>query len=254
MGFFIDGEHGRGEFDAVLTTADAIKHTLEKLTDVYTFRVVDADSDDEIAIYTMAVKPENIIESNMSRSSIIQTYGGVVADRFGMGLPQISISGTTGFMGRRVGLEHKTGYEQMMSLRNDIFRLSEGEKTPNYWSVAQDILGEGKLQKYPRLYFYRWKTGDAYQVICTRFAFTESHQRKFLYQYQIQLAVIGHVQDRVFSYFDPIFDILQGYSYARKYVQIATTAASYALGALMLVQDFAEMFWQDSAGLGGVFT
>lgn len=253
MGFFIDGEHGRGEFDAVLTTADAIKHTLERLTDMYTFQVVDAEQNEEIAVYTMAVKPESIIETNMSRTAIVQTFGGVVADRYGMGLPQITISGTTGHMGRRVGLKHQTGYEQILTLRNDIYRLSEGETTPNYWSLEQHLLGEGKMKKYPRIFFFRWKTGDAYQVICTKFAMTETHQRKFLYQYQIQLAVIGHVRDRIFSFFDPIFDILQGYSYVRKYVGATVGAMSYCLGAMMLVQDFAEMFWQDSAGLSGIF-
>lgn len=99
-------------------------------------KVINTNSDQVLSVHTLLIAPQSYQQSEPNRSTVVQTLGGAFIDDFGLGLKQITISGTTGYSKRMVvekqPYENQNsgaatvmatdGYHAFKKLRNDIYR------------------------------------------------------------------------------------------------------------------------------------
>ena len=103
--------------------------------------------------HTLLIAPQSYQQTEPNRSTVVQTLGGAFIDDFGLGLKQITISGTTGFASRLVREEPvgsltpkaaqitaMDGYHAFKRLRDNIYRAyftsSEEQKPTDITSVG----------------------------------------------------------------------------------------------------------------------
>lgn len=171
-----------------------------------------AESDivDEIEL---KINPSQYRVSEPTRQGTTQTVSGAWVDYYGLGLPKITMSGTTGWRpgtlstkktlgsllgdialaatGKLSGVSPApTGLEDFIYLRNRIFRT--------YAILLQklNIDFSKRIESQLQLRFYAWDTQDYYIVFIDSFDLLRNAQRPLLYDYNIQMTVIGYVGDR----------------------------------------------------------
>lgn len=255
MGLHFGGSGIQGASDSINAMLDAGKHGLEHALNVITFQIVHTEGSAwtrEIAVHSLAVKPEQINEDTIPRTAITETLGGVYADLFGHGLTSVSISGTTGLMGRRVGLSMKTGLEQIQHLRNEIYEKSlirECDLKSGALGGLLGAFGVGESDKtgFPWLYYYNWKKEQYWKVVFTRFNISEAVARNRLYNYTMQFVKISDIEDEIFSLDDPVFSALLLAKKGRIFdgLHAGFDALSAVAGALDLAADMASLFSGD---------
>jgi hypothetical protein len=196
--------------------AEATKHVLAHALNQYTFQVVNGDTRREVAAITLAVKPESVETVLPSRTTVTQTVGGAFLDSFGLGLPKIRISGTTGRKSRMVTARKTlglpvplmmSGLEQIKFLRDAIFRQSHD---PSFSAAGQppkeDPRQEGTIYT---VYFYDWQMDEVYVVNIDSLRIRRSMDRNHLYAYTIEMTVLDRFDKNDVPSTDPLFSLLK---------------------------------------------
>lgn len=245
----------QGASDSINAMLDASKHFLEHALNVITFQLVRSKGrafTREIAIHSLAVKPEQIDEDTIPRTAVTETLGGVFADMFGHGLKTVTVSGTTGYMGRRVGLSMKTGLEQIQHLYDDIYENSLIHECDLKSGALGGLLGlfgvgDTDRQGFPWLYYYNWKKQQYWRIVFIHFKINEAVARNRLYTYTMQFIKISDIEDEIYSIDDPAFSALVAAKKGRVFdgINAGFDALSLVAGALDLAADMASMFKGD---------
>lgn len=189
--------------------ADAAKHIAAHALNQYTFQVVTGEGNNkrQVALMTLAVKPESVETILPSRTVVTQTVGGAFLDSFGLGLAKIRISGTTGRKSRMVGTSALSGLEQIRFLRDEIFRQSHD---PSFSAPGQpprpDPTQEGDIYT---VYFYDWQMDEAYVVNIDSLRIRRSLDRNHLYAYTIEMTVLDRLDKNDVPTLDPLFNLLK---------------------------------------------
>lgn len=140
-----------------------------------------------ISRHTLLVNPEDMSQAEPARVNVMQTLGGAYVDDFGAGLPQITISGITGYKARfnTEGL-YVDGYEEFVNFRRNIYRNFIESNNPNM-----------------SLIWYNWEDNEFYQVQPTNFRLQRNARQPLLYRYEFQFICIGR-RGTVFGIFDKL--------------------------------------------------
>lgn len=165
----------------------------------FMFEVMDPATGLPADQYVLPINPETYRISHTSRATVTQTLGGVFEDNIGIGIPRIAIAGTFGYLGTNSGGHGKSlhgspkdGWELFKEIEDIFLRFYArfGTYQPNNKSASQV-----DLSKPPELRFYNYTDEDYFVVQVNKFDITRSIQRKFLYQYDIQLTVMRRLDE-----------------------------------------------------------
>jgi phage baseplate assembly protein W len=221
------------EFDNVNQILEATYPTKNYRFEIYkiaTAKVGWASLTTVLAQVDLSINPQEYVVHEPTRQSVTQTIGGAWVDYYGLGLPRISLSGTTGWLpfSRRNDPKTKdsrtgfkpTGLIDFIMLRNLIFRqyaiLLQDSNIVNFAQRVQDQM---------QLRFYAWDTHDYYIVLIDDFSLRRSAQRPLLYDYQITMTVIGYVNHQSVKN-DPLIAIFKPYQRIDKISDSITTQLS----------------------------
>ena len=120
------------------------------------------------AQHVLTINPQNYQQSEPSRTGIYETFGGAYADSYGRSPSyQISISGHTGYRGKEA---FQSGYQEFLSLRNNIYR-------------RKDMPGA-------KVIFDNYKDNEHYVVEIMDFQLTKTTSTPVLYNYSIPMRTI----------------------------------------------------------------
>lgn len=151
--------------------------------------------------FTLPLNPSELNQDETFAISLKTTQGGTVVQHGGNRYKDLIISGTTGiapFRGaggvqKSTGkaifqpdqLKYRSGYEVFLSLRN-WFRAYYQYKNVNHTADAKKL----------RLIFRNFKDGEFLIVELIKFGLKRSSTRRYLYDYNLQFKVLGHVDFR----------------------------------------------------------
>lgn len=145
--------------------------------------------------YILPINPEVYRISHSTRAVATQTLGGVFEDNIGLGLPRITIQGTFGYLGtlnggggRHVIGVKQDGWEHYQELESVFLEFYKAFGTYNDKSEYTAIDTNKKL---PELRFFNFTDKDHFTVQLNKFDILRNTQRRFLYQYDIQMTVLG---------------------------------------------------------------
>ena len=130
------------------------------------------------------VRPEDLTRSDPSRLTVQQTLGGAWADSFGPGVPQISISGTTGW---RTDVSGSDGIARWLALKEMCF---DGWHARRAAAIAAGLDPNGV-----NLIFADALDEFAAIVAPVNCTLRRSRSRPLLIQYQMTLIVVGDASD-----------------------------------------------------------
>lgn len=152
---------------------------------------------------SLVIRPEELTRTEPSRVTVHQTLGDEKtngwADSFGVGLPTISIAGTTGWRGSSNGGD---GMELFGKLNEVVY--------VNWHAYRKEAVENGKDPSDVRLIFVDTLDSFSWEVAPMSFVLRRSKQRPLLMQYSIQLQTLsfdidGGESDDFFGFGD--FDI-----------------------------------------------
>lgn len=127
--------------------------------------------------YKFTINPDTYSQKEPNRVNVTQTKGGAFVEAFGAGLPEITISGTTGF---KVGTENpETGFEKFKELK---------ELIKSVYSSVQD--GSEITES---LFFYNYTDEEYWATYPDSFELTRSKSQPLLYHYSIHLICLGKI-------------------------------------------------------------
>jgi hypothetical protein len=136
----------------------------------------------------LVIRPEDLTRSDPSRVSVQQTLGASAwADNFGPGLPQITISGHTGW--RRTESDSDDGVARFQKL-NDLVFTQWHEK-------RKEAAKSGSDPDNIQLIFSDALDGFSVVVVPMGFTLRRSRSRPLLCQYQISMTVVNSAIDQL---------------------------------------------------------
>lgn len=167
----------------------------------------------EIEVQPLAVLPSEIGYLLPNRATVTQTPGGSWKDSYGMGLTQVTISGTFGVRQRLVGGIMKDGYRRMIEFKERIMKWSNTNLKnidPNPDTLSQmDILLVERLGDWGTLdnivfylNFYDFYQNEYFSIDLKSMQIIESTQRNNLPMYTLSLMQLGELIKTI-SY-DPV--------------------------------------------------
>lgn len=134
-----------------------------------TFEIVNTSTAQVIDRYTLLLNPTDLQQPEKARTALTNTLGGAYVDKFGRGIPEVTIQGTQGYRARK-GWEGAIldGYMAFKRLRNDIYRKFMDSTDPNL-----------------ELRWYNWEDEEYYAIMPMPDGFTlqRSAQESLLYRY-----------------------------------------------------------------------
>jgi len=138
--------------------------------------------------FILPVNPESYRIQHNARVSVVQTKGGTFTDNFGMGVAKISMQGTFGLLGSLPGGpgQHAEG------LRKDAWSLLKEAEIEVFFEFYKQFGSDANPDQAQKaqLRFYNFTDEQAFEVILHPFSVTRSTQRRFLYQYTMEMQVI----------------------------------------------------------------
>lgn len=126
-------------------------------------------------VFTFNIRPEDLVRSEPSNVSVVQTLGGAWADVNGPGLATCTISGTTGWGAG--GLPD--GFEQFKKLHNTVFE--------QYHKLRAQASAEGKDPDGIKLIFSDGLDEFVWVIAPQNFNLRRNRARPLLSQYQISM-------------------------------------------------------------------
>jgi len=130
-------------------------------------------------VFTLSIRPEDLVRSEPSNMAVVQTLGGAWADTAGPGLATCTISGTTGWGAG--GLPD--GFEQFQKLHQTVFQ--------RYHELRAKAVEEGKDPDGVKLIFSDGLNDFAWVVGPQVFNLRRNRSRPLLSQYQISLTKLA---------------------------------------------------------------
>lgn len=131
-----------------------------------------------IGFHTLLVNPEDLQIEEPSRSAVTQTLGGAFVTDFGQGLPNVTISGTTGYKTKRntegVLLD---GYEEFEKFRREIYRQFVERNDPTLYA-----------------YWYNWEDNEYYRIQPSSFRMMRNKNEPLLYRYEFRFTCLERIQ------------------------------------------------------------
>lgn len=134
----------------------------------------------------LAIRPEDLTRSDPSRLNVQQTLGGAWGDNFGPGIPQITISGTTGW--RRGVSDGLDGSERFTQLYEQVYS--------GWHKRRKDAIAAGLDPDKVQLVFADALDNFAVVVAPNNFVLRRSRSRPLLFQYQIAMTVLDQNVDQ----------------------------------------------------------
>jgi phage baseplate assembly protein W len=206
-----------------------------------------------VARVDLAINPQRYSVDEPTRQNVTQTVAGAWVDAYGLGLPQISLSGTTGWNPRRkkassaVNLAtinaaqaalptlgqtpSPTGLRDFVILRNNIFRLYAVLLTKLKLNSLKSV--QASLQ----LRFYAWDTQDYFIVLINDFKLDRNSMRPTMYDYSMPMTVIGYI-DGANALFDALAQFNNPLSRLQSILNSINNFVSTAEAVESAVQNF----------------
>lgn len=237
---------GKGAYPETLASTKEVTSTInpENWTKSfpYTFSIVDSvgsatatKSQLGFTDFPLPLNPSELTQDEAFAIKILPTQGGTVIQQNGIKYGDLVISGTTGihpFRGaggasKKTGkayfqpndLQHKSGYEVFLRLRN-WFKAYYQIKAKNPAS-----------SKNARLIFKNFKDGEFLVVELLKFGLKRSASRSFLYDYSLQFKILGRAQFKASEGAGGFFAAIDNV------VNTATDALDFARGTFLRSQD-----------------
>jgi len=133
-----------------------------------------------VARHTLLVNPSDMSVTEPARAQVTQTLGGAFVQDFGQGLPQVTISGITGYKARYNSEgELRDGFEEFRHFRDQIYRKFISENIPDYSA-----------------YWYNWEDEEYYQIQPMSFRLQRSKSEPLLYRYEFQFVCLQRAEVR----------------------------------------------------------
>lgn len=132
------------------------------------------------AFVDLVIRPEDLTISTASRMSVNQTLGGAFVDSFGAGIPQINISGHTGW--RRTQSSDEDGIARFQRMKENCFDQWHAQRQAN--------IDAGLDPNQARLIFSDALDDLSVVVAPQSFVLRRNKARPLLCQYQISMVVI----------------------------------------------------------------
>ena len=142
--------------------------------------------------FVLPLPPEAYRKGERPRASFTPTQGGYFEDKTGMGFPPISLQGTFGFLGtygpgKSLEATDRDGWALYKQLEQALLDFHARFGT----SATVPINPENP----PTLRFYNFTDKDFFVVQLQKFEVLRNIQRRFLYQYDIQMTGLARLDD-----------------------------------------------------------
>lgn len=150
--------------------------------------------------FVFNLNPEEYLQSEPNRISVIQTKGGAWADDFGAGIPKITFKGTTGFKSKTLTTNQHNFLTSLIAGGggNEIWAKDEFEREMvgfYKFKELRDLIREYMDKLTPgdivttdkELIFHNYTDGEHWIVIPEAFELLRSISRPLLYSYNISL-------------------------------------------------------------------
>lgn len=135
------------------------------------------DKDKEVYRHTLLVNPQDMSITEPPRINAQQTLGGAYVSKFGQGLHQITISGTTGYSARHnVEGTLTDGYEEIKNFRDKVYR---------FYVTAPS--------SHVEMFWYNWEDEEYYKVVPTSFRISRNVAEPTLYRYELSMVALEAV-------------------------------------------------------------
>ena len=142
-------------------------------------------------IYTFPVNPEEFQVTRQDRTQVYQTLGDPFIDDLGIGLPTLSIRGTTGWR-TRPGLSGEDGYASFKKLNEEVFK--------GYHNKRALKAAASKDPDDIQIVVFNEIDDLAYRVVPISFELLRNRTQPLLYQYNMQLRVIQDLNNLIESF------------------------------------------------------
>lgn len=129
--------------------------------------------------YKFVLNPEQYSQNENGKVNITKTKGGAFVELFGADIPEIEISGTTGFKNGTNNPEN--GYQKFKELR-DLIR-----------SAYSTITDGSPIPDSKLLWFYNYTDNEYYKTVVDKFELSRSKSQPNLYKYTIHLYCIRRI-------------------------------------------------------------
>ena len=142
--------------------------------------------------FILPINPESYRISYPTRTAFTPTLSSSFQDNIGLGFPKISIQGTFGYLGTLPGGHGKSitgrtvdSWALFQELETTFFDFYQRFGT--YTLSGKKVTRPADLTKPPELYFYNFTDKEFWLVQVDKFELLRNVQRRFLYQYDIQM-------------------------------------------------------------------
>lgn len=133
-------------------------------------KTLPSGSSGSLALHTLLVNPSEFSQDEQARGNVIQTLGGSYVSDFGLGLPMVTITGTTGYSKRTSAEGVKLdGYTALIEFRARIYRKFLQANDPQH-----------------SLYWYNWEDDEYYEIQPQDFRVQRSKSEPTLYRYEFR--------------------------------------------------------------------
>jgi hypothetical protein len=134
----------------------------------YTFEI--RNNGKIVYTHTLLLNPSDMSMDEPPRTNVVQTLGGAYISDFGKGLPNVSISGTTGFHARRKASgDVFDGYTEWKAFRDKVYRYYVETKSTQI-----------------EMYWFNWEDSEFYKVVPLSFRLMRSKSEATLYRYELR--------------------------------------------------------------------
>lgn len=148
--------------------------------------------------YVLPINPENYRMHIPTRAKVTMTQAGAFQDNIGLGLPRFSIQGTFGYLGTLVpghahSLDGKKKDAWQLFIDLEATFLDFYRRFGTYDERGKLVTKPVDLNNPPELRFYNFTDREFWSVQIDHFGLLRNTQRRFLYQYDIQMTGLKRV-------------------------------------------------------------
>jgi hypothetical protein len=138
--------------------------------------------------FVLPINPESYKIQHNAKVSVTQTKGGIFVDNFGPGISKISIQGTFGYLGSLPG----GGGRHIDGSKVDAWTILKEFEADVFFAFYKEFGSDANPTKKDKaqLQFFNFTDEHFYEVILNPFVVTRSIQRRFLFQYSMELTTI----------------------------------------------------------------
>ncbi len=133
-----------------------------------------AGNSGSLVLHTLLVNPSDFAQEEAGRGSVVQTLGGAYVQDFGIGLPTVTLSGTTGYSTRTSAEGKKLdGYEELINFRARVYRKFLQANDPAH-----------------AMYWYNWEDDEHYEIQPQDFRVQRNKSEPTLYRYEFRFTCL----------------------------------------------------------------